>query len=306
MDEIRRHGSSVRRSGRGSQLEQLGLVGFDRKTNARSGTAPAPQSASLVARAYAPLPAPTLPDTAGRLVYAIGDIHGRLDLLRPLLAQIRQDATREPAPDGARPLLILLGDYIDRGRWSAKVLDEAIALMADGAMETRALLGNHEDAMLAYLDGKASGVSFGRYGGRQTLASYGVTAPEADEGAESWAEVRSAFKAAVPSAHVDFLRGLELTITLGNCLFVHAGVRAGVALESQSRRDLLYIREEFLEAPVDCGRFIVHGHTPEDEPYGAPGRLCVDTGAYASGKLTAVRLDGRPPRMLQADHPEAI
>jgi hypothetical protein len=166
---------------------------------------------------------------------------------------------------------------------------------ADEAIEWRAVLGNHEDAMVAFLDGRSSGQSWGRHGGMTTLASYGVAAPE---DAEGWAAVRTQLRAAVPPAHDAWLRALEHHIVQGGLIFVHAGLRAGVPLDRQKLKDILYIREEFLGTPVDGGLLVVHGHTPQDEAYGAPGRICLDSGAYATGVLTAARFDGGPVRLL--------
>lgn len=242
--------------------------------------------------------AAVLPETDGRVIYAVGDVHGRADLLERLIARIRTDARANPPQDDRRPMILFLGDYVDRGRASREVIEQVIALQQDPDFDVRALLGNHEEAMLAYLDGTSSGVNFGRYGGRETLLSYGVEPPAPQAGREEWEAVRPGFKAAVPAIHETFLRNLEVMITIGQCVFVHAGVRPGVALDQQSRRDLLFIRDEFFAAPVDCGKFIVHGHTPGDGAVAGPSRLCLDTGAYASGILTAARLDGTEPRII--------
>lgn len=230
------------------------------------------------------------PATDGRLVYAIGDLHGRADLFERLLAAIRADIAAHAGGYRGKPLIVLLGDYIDRGPASAQLIDLILALERDDTVEVRSVLGNHEDAMVAFLDERSSGRSWGQHGGLNTLASYGVAAPDGD--AEGWARAREQLRAAVPPAHDAWLRRLERHIVLGDLVFVHAGVRAGVPLAEQSLKDMLYIREEFLGTPVDAGMLIVHGHTPGDQAYGAPGRICVDTGAYATGLLTAVRFDG--------------
>jgi hypothetical protein len=231
------------------------------------------------------------PSTAGRLVYAIGDLHGRTDLFDRLIDAIHRDIAANGGDYEQRPMVVLLGDYVDRGPGSAGLLDRILAAEQDPTIELRSVLGNHEDAMLAFLDERSSGMSWGRYGGLTTLASYGVAAPLADT-VEDWAKTRVALRAAVPEAHVAYLRRLEHYIVLGDLIFVHAGLRPGVPLERQRLKDILYIREEFLQAPVDGDLLVVHGHTPQDEPYGARGRICVDTGAYATGVLTAVRFDG--------------
>lgn len=236
------------------------------------------------------------PDTGGRLVYAIGDLHGRTDLFARLIDQIRADIAAHPGGYRDRPMIVLLGDYIDRGPASAQLLDQIVALGRDEGIELRAVLGNHEDAMLAFLDERSSGQSWGRYGGLTTLSSYGVAAPV--ESAEGWNAARAQLRTVVPPEHDALLRGLEHFIRIGDLLFVHAGLRPGVPIERQRLKDILYIREEFLGAPVDAGVLVVHGHTPQDEAYGAPGRICLDTGAYATGVLTAARFDGGRPRLL--------
>lgn len=238
------------------------------------------------------------PSSGGRLVYAIGDIHGRVDLLDRLIANIRADIAAHPGGYQGKPLIVLLGDYVDRGPSSAQVIDMILALEQDDTIELRSVLGNHEDAMLAFLDARSSGQSWGRHGGFTTLASYGVAAPEPGEA--NWAVAREHFRAAVPPAHVEWLRRLEHHIVLGDMIFVHAGLRPGVPLAKQKLKDILYIREEFLDAPVDGDLLVVHGHTPRDEAYGAPGRVCLDTGGYATGVLTAARFDGGRPALIDA------
>ncbi len=277
--------------------------------------APAPAPAAAPASGtrrepMAPLPAPVpvgdvtgdalvqllgAPDTGGRLIYAIGDLHGRVDLFDRLIGRIRADIAAHPGGYRDRPMIVLLGDYIDRGPASAQLIDRIIEETADPAIEWRAVLGNHEDAMVAFLDERSSGQSWGRHGGATTLTSYGVATPESAEG---WATAREELRAAVPAAHDAWLRQLSHYIVEGELVFVHAGLRAGVPLDKQRMKDILYIREEFLSAPVDGGLLIVHGHTPQDEAYGAPGRICLDSGAYATGVLTAARFDGGPIKLL--------
>jgi hypothetical protein len=232
------------------------------------------------------------PDTGGRLIYAIGDLHGRVDLLDRLVEAIRADIATRDHGSNQKPMIVLLGDYIDRGPSSAQVIDRILALEADPTLEVHSILGNHEDAMLAFLDERSSGVSWGRHGGLTTLTSYGVPSPGPDAGADLWAQARQQLRAVVPPEHEAYLRRLEHYLVVGELIFVHAGLRAGVPLARQKLRDILYIREEFLDAPVDGGLTVVHGHTPSDTVYGAPGRVCVDTGAYATGVLTAARFDG--------------
>ena len=222
-------------------------------------------------------------DTAGRLIYAVGDIHGRADLLARLLPAIRQDVERRGLSAGERPMIVFLGDYIDKGPQSPAVIDMLIEFAAQPEFESRFLIGNHEETLLDFLAGKIRGRTWAEHGGDATLRAYGVSiAGEAD-----WAQARARMVRSVPEEHVRFLQGLELMIPVGSLLFVHAGVRPGVALEQQTTRDLLWIRSEFLKVPVDGPYLVVHGHTPRETVYGARGRLCLDSAAYMSGRLSA-------------------
>ena len=240
---------------------------------------------------------PAPPSTGGRLVYAVGDVHGRLDALTPLVADIRADAARHRGK--GPPLLVMLGDYVDRGPESAGVIELILKLSADPALEVCALMGNHEAALLAFLDDPAGAAAWLDHGGGSTLASYGVQ-PPARVGDQGWSEARDALIAALPAAHLNFLRGLKLMTVAGDYAFVHAGVRPGVPLDRQADQDLLWIRQPFLDAPGPFEKVIVHGHTPAEEPQILPHRLGVDTGAYATGVLTAARLQGEAQGLLQA------
>ncbi len=237
------------------------------------------------------------PSTGGRLVYAVGDIHGRLDAFEPLLQAIAQDVLIS-APS-QRPILILLGDYVDRGPASAQVVDKILALRDEPGFEVRTLKGNHEEALLQFHDEPGFGQTWVEHGGSATLASYGVQPPATRTDPEAWEAARLAFRQVLPPAHMDFYQSLELMITLGDYAFVHAGIRPGVPLDRQSERDLLWIRAEFLQSTARFEKVIVHGHTPMEEPQVTGRRIGVDTGAYATGVLTAVRLDDSGHRMLQ-------
>lgn len=204
------------------------------------------------------------PSTGGRLVYAVGDVHGRLDLLDLLLQSITADAAALKPVE--RPILVFLGDYVDRGPESAGVAERILSLMAKGAFEVRALKGNHEEALLQFLADPAFGQTWTYYGGAATLASYGVTPPLTRLDPEAWEQARVAFDAALPAAHRRFYETLELTVEVGDFLFVHAGVRPGVPIADQTERDLLWIRGEFLNSDSAFGKMVVHGHTPTEEP----------------------------------------
>jgi serine/threonine protein phosphatase 1 len=232
----------------------------------------------------------------GLAIYAIGDIHGRLDLLTDLLAQVAADAARHPADQRRR--LILLGDYIDRGTESRGVVDALLDLSLPGFTPTF-LMGNHEEAMLEFLDEQTDGVGWLTYGGLETLISYGVSVRRLPTDAASATELRDALRAAVPPRHVDFLRRCVLSHVEGDYVFVHAGVRPGRSLEQQDRRDLLWIREEFLRAPGALpGKVVVHGHTICDSPQDLGHRIDIDTGAFVSGQLTCLILRGVSRRFL--------
>lgn len=239
-----------------------------------------------------------LPSTGGRLVYAIGDVHGRLDLLGPLLHDIARDAVATRPPE--RPLLVLLGDYVDRGPDSRGVIDLILQMQADATFEVAALKGNHEEALLQFLDDPTFAAKWLEHGGAATMVSYGVPPLASRADADGWTKVRDAFAAALPPQHLRFYRTLELVRVVGDYAFVHAGVRPGVALEQQSERDLLWIRYEFLDDRGPFGKVIVHGHTPTEEPQVLKHRIGLDTGAYATGVLTAVRLYGEERRLMQA------
>lgn len=232
----------------------------------------------------------------GRAVYAIGDIHGRLDLLNELLVHVATDVERHPA-DREREL-VFLGDYIDRGPESPQVIEALLKLDWPGFTPVF-LLGNHEDAMLEFLDGESDGVAWLTYGGLETLVSYGVAIRRLPANEDATTELRQALSAAVPQRHVDFLRRCVLSHVVDDYVFVHAGIRPGRSLEHQDRHDLLWIREEFLRARSALpGYVVVHGHTICDEPQDLGHRIDIDTGAFVSGRLTCLVLRGATRRFL--------
>jgi serine/threonine protein phosphatase 1 len=239
----------------------------------------------------APRPIRLSPDsTEGRLIYAVGDIHGRRDLLQILVRKIAVDAIASGA--GSQPVLIFLGDYVDRGPESAGVASYIMALAALEGFDVRCLKGNHEQTLLRFLEDAAIGPTWADHGGGATLASYGVTIPTKRGDKPGWEATRLAFNRALPDDHRRFYNGLDLSVVFGDYFFVHAGVRPGLALAEQTEQDLLWSRSEFLAEKRPFEKIIVHGHTPVEEAYLGPTRIAVDTGAYATGALSAVRLDG--------------
>ena len=236
--------------------------------------------------AYAPV---------GEVVYAIGDVHGRDDLLATIIDRIEADATDAP---GLKARIVALGDYIDRGPDSRRVIDRLIGLKHRYGDRLTLLRGNHEAAMLDFMHDTRVGVTWCEFGGRETMASYGVIAARGRK-PEDWQAVQQALHDAVPEAHVQFLADLETYAVFGDYVFVHAGLKPHVPLAQQSEEDMLWIRDEFLRAPPWLSQVVVHGHSPSSEPVERPSRIGVDTGAYATGVLTAVRLEADQRSFLQ-------
>jgi len=227
---------------------------------------------------------PSLP--AEERIYAIGDIHGRLDLLNELLARISSDIALRPTP---RPLYVFLGDYIDRGPSSRETIDRLIE--HGKTHESVFLKGNHELIAIKCLSDRGLFDQWLRLGGLETLVSYGVPAETLANGKQI-AELQSAFHSALPQAHFRFFRDLKNSFECGDFFFAHAGVRPNVELSRQKESDLLWIRGEFLSSKDDFGKIIVHGHTPTREIEVGPNRINIDTGAFATGRLSCLVLEG--------------
>ncbi len=230
----------------------------------------------------------------GMRLYAIGDVHGRLDLLGRLHDMIAAEIERD-RPDDWR--IVHLGDYVDRGPQSAGVLD---LLVTRTKAEPRQLcvVGNHDLGFLDFLADPDGGGLFARYGGRETALSYGVRLgfDHPDTLRLGWAEL----SCAVPGRHRAFLRGLPFSLEFGDFYFCHAGIRPGVPLDRQKPDDLVWIRQEFHDWAEPHPKLIVHGHTPHAEPEVRDNRVNVDTAAFASGRLTALVIEGTAKRFLQA------
>lgn len=240
--------------------------------------------------------------TEGRRIYAIGDIHGRLDLLTGMLARIRADLGARPHP---LPQVVCLGDYMDRGPESRGVLEALIALKASD-LPARFLLGNHDSYVAAYLQDpdwydRTYHWLADNMGGNATLASYGVP----DASARNPSATRDAFAAAFPAEHMAFLDACELQIRIGGYLLVHAGIRPGVPLDRQSRDDLIWIRDPFLTSSRDFGFKVVHGHTIVPAVEHRPNRIAVDTGAFRTGQLSCLMLEGDEVALLTAGGPRS-
>lgn len=236
------------------------------------------------------------PSTGGELVYAVGDVHGCYDLLKLMLARVAQDFVRRA--QGRRPTLVFCGDYVDRGPESTRVIEAMIWLQKREDIELRALKGNHEQALLAFIDDPASAWPWLQFGGVETLAAYGVDPPDQDE-RDLW-RARDDLLDRMPASHLRFLHGLELTAVIGDYAFVHAGIRPGRPLAKQTEDDLLWIRGGFLDVEGPFEKVIVHGHTWIDEqPQLVGPRIGVDTGAYSTGVLTAICLDGEEAEIIQ-------
>jgi serine/threonine protein phosphatase 1 len=235
-------------------------------------------------------PAPKLPE--GVRIYAIGDVHGRADLLDRILMRTAAHMAANPV---VRPLHLLVGDYIDRGPSSREVLDLLIACAQ--ARETICLRGNHDIFIREFLQNPATLREWSKIGGLETLMSYGLKPPmNADPAAQK--DLARAFNAALPAAHRRFLDGLPSSLNCGGYFFAHAGVRPGIPLTKQRDDDLLWIREDFLLHEEHFGKIVVHGHTPVREIDIRSNRINIDTGAYVTGRLSCL--------VMEADHVEPL
>lgn len=239
-------------------------------------------------------PARTPPDT---VVYAIGDVHGRCDLLEPLQRGIRADA------DGRRSrrrVLVYLGDYVSRGVDSRRAVELVMDFRPPG-FEVVTLKGNHEDLLLTYLGGNlAAGRHWFDFDGLDTLEAYGVATASGiahDDG--NLESLRRQFAAALPPEHLEFFRSLAAGHAEGGYYFAHGGVRPGVPLAEQTERDRMWIRKAFLDSETDHGAVVVHGHSIGRQPVVRPNRIGIDTGAYRSGVLTCLMLEGSERVFLQ-------
>jgi serine/threonine protein phosphatase 1 len=231
----------------------------------------------------------------GRRVYAIGDIHGRLDLLKRLHQNILDDA-QDAFEAKMSVTIIYLGDYIDRGPSSKGVIDY-ITGNWPGDVTSVFLRGNHEVTLLDFLDDPNVLNAWRNFGGLETLFSYGVDVTRLRQ-VDGLSTIQSEFRRLMPLDHLQFYQNLQTTAMIGGYFFVHAGVKPGVPLDRQNEDDLLWIREEFLESDRFHEKVVVHGHTPNEQPEICTNRINIDTGAYLTGKLTCLVLQGKEQKIL--------
>lgn len=241
-------------------------------------------------------PAPRAPE--GMRIYAVGDIHGCADLLDSLHARIAHDLIRAPVE---YPLIVYLGDYVDRGPDSCGVLERLCQPPPPGVARTL-LKGNHEAMLLRFLADPETGGQWRRFGGMETLLSYRVDVQRA-LARGGLAALGEAFAQRFPPHHFRLLEELDISLTVGDYFFCHAGVRPGVPLDRQKEVDLLWARDMFLDSDEDFGKVVVHGHTPAEQPERRWNRIGVDTGAYATQRLTCVALEGEQQRFLVGEPP---
>ena len=225
-------------------------------------------------------------------VYVIGDIHGRADLLDRMAEKIALDLEQRPV---AESFTVTLGDYVDRGPNSRGVLDRLVRNPFPNSL--LALKGNHEVLFEAFLQDPSVASQWRRLGGLETLHSYGVPVAPLMVG-KGFDEASKALARAVPAGHLNFLASLKHSFSVGTYFLCHAGVRPGIPLDRQSADDLLWIRHEFLDSDMDFGKVVVHGHTPTEAPEVLPNRINIDTGAFATGRLTCLVIEGKDLRFL--------
>lgn len=229
-----------------------------------------------------PMPAPS---DAGGPIYAVGDVHGRHDLLARLMDRIFDDSTAHDR----RPRIVFLGDYVDRGEGARETLDMLISLAERPDADCTFLMGNHEQMLLRFLHDPAGGSGWLRFGGLQTLMSYGIGTEGSlhDEG--EVLRLRDQLAAAL-DPHLGFIERLEPCYLTGNLLFAHAGADPALPADEQEVATLLWGCAAFATADRDDGIWVIHGHIVVDRPVADHGRIAVDTGAYFSGRLTAARI----------------
>ena len=247
-------------------------------------------------RAQSELFIPSVPD--GQRVYAVGDIHGRVDLLEKLHQSIMEHATKGPAE--IQNTIVYLGDYVDRGFNSKEVIDFLLDTRSEDIRPVY-LKGNHEDVLLQFLEDPSLGPAWFAIGGNATALSYGVAIPKRLSGTEKFHFIRQELQRLIPPDHLAFLKQLVLTYEAGDYFFVHAGIRHGVPLDRQHPKDLLWIRGDFLDRGQNCGKVIVHGHSISHKPEVRVDRIGIDTGAYATNALTCLVIESTSRSFISTD-----
>ena len=234
---------------------------------------------------------PHIPDK--QRIYCIGDIHGCADLLQ----QIHEKILIDVASYSGIKTIVYLGDYIDRGEQSRQVIELLVTdPLAD--FESVYLMGNHEQAMLSFIEFPEASAAWISFGGREALNSYGIPLAHIP-GKLEISELAKSLDNKLPETHREFLQSCKNSWQCGSYYFVHAGIEPGVALDKQLLEDQLWIREEFLESKNNHGAIIVHGHSITPEPQLLPNRIGIDTGAFKTGVLTCLVLEGEEQRFLQ-------
>ncbi len=256
---------------------------ISRRSTAENEIAPSEPVAIAAAR---------MPD--GQRAYVIGDIHGRKDLLSSLLERVAEDRAQR---EGAEEHLIFLGDYVDRGPDSSDVIDMLLELK-QSEMNVITLKGNHEAAMMSFLQEPMKGKRWLHYGGDATLRSYGIDLVLAELTEEKIREAGKKLKRNLPDSHLRFISSLEASSMMGDYLFVHAGIEPGRPIDDQKEHDLLWIRDDFLEHTGLFDKVIVHGHSIIPEPEFKDNRIGIDTGAFYSNILTCLVLEGESKEIL--------
>lgn len=230
----------------------------------------------------------------GHRAYVVGDVHGRLDLLDQILEKIEADHRARPP---AKTTIVFLGDLIDRGPQSAQVV-ERLRLYQPAFAQRLFLMGNHEEVLLRILDGEAELiVDWLRFGGAECAQSYGLDPKELRTASQT--KAAELLERAIPREHRNFLASFVDTAAFGQYLFVHAGVRPGVPLDSQVPHDLRWIRSPFLDDERDHGSVVVHGHTISEVIDFKTNRIGLDTGAYRTGTLSALGIEESETWVLQ-------
>ncbi len=232
----------------------------------------------------------SLDPVAYAAIYAIGDVHGCYEALIEAERRIVDDASMIAGPK----LIVLLGDYVDRGKRSRDVLQHLCSPAPEGFHRV-ALCGNHDDAFLQFLERPQANINWLEFGGEETIYSYGVDAKYLLSQGRGVDALCAATRVAVPPEHVELLRSMPIALSIGDLIFVHAGIRPGISMDSQSDRDLMWIREPFITKGPQLPSLVIHGHTPDMAPVFASGRIGIDTAAFATGNLTVLKIaDGEP------------